>query len=549
MAKAVKTKSATKTTTTKKKKQPKSTKERIRIEKQEKKENRELTNEMHNTLTQIKEIELPEDYYPYCSFNESNKTIVIDLEKLFDRDDISYANAFSLTRRNYYSIAPQIVNDYNLILNAPECEDFIFWVLEVKSHIVDIKDQYLKEEKGYILKNKKMTDFEKKSKMILEPEDKQFLLKKVNKIMELDYLFDFVANFVDEHYALNLNTHISVNDKNLEYVITDDINKVVLKTSIVSRLLIPIINEIGINDNELYRLLTRVMNRFDGNTTKAKNKLYKFIELRINRTRYSDSTIWEFLSNRSVDSTLFIAELNRKILNEIVCKLEYNKSIVSYFDVIIRYKTKFLFTYNYTVNYKTIKTNDKELDEKEKLEIHLNKHDSFDLRMNNLSIKQLTDTFEVDEDEYNLEIIEDLENPFTTKLLEIFYYKYGFLVNLATKEQRAKLIIHMRDVLSSNGFSIIPELLISEINVNERRSTVRKKIDPDIVMSPKYKKFEKTYKNVISLFIANNNPLMQLASIKSYSAYVVDKDNNASELEYDYKTLVQEILDLWYYYI
>lgn len=531
----------------KKKKVEKSTKKKIQEKKKTLKEEKELIEEMDNTLSLKKEIELPEDYYPYCSYDEEIKAIKLDLEAMFGRDDISYANSFALTRRNYHSLAPQIVYDYNMILNAPECDDFIYYVMEVKANIVEIKEAYLEQEKGFIVK-KKMTDFEKKAKMVLDKEDRLFLIEKVNTITDLDYLFDYISDFVEEHYELNLDAKIDVNEKNLEYAITDHINKTVLKTSIVARLLIPLINEINMNETEIYKLFTRVMNKFDGDTHLTKDKLYKFIELRVNRTKYSDSTIWDFLSTRAVDSTLFISELNRRILNEIVAKLEYNKSIVSYFDVIIRFKLKFLFTYNYNVNYKTIKTNDKEFDDKDKLESRLNNSDVYDRQINTLSIQMMCDAIEVNEDEYDLDYIANLSNPFTTKFLEIFYYDEGFQVILATKEQRAKLIVCMRETLLENGFEIIPELIMSNIDVTERKSTNRKKIDADIVQSQKYKKFEKEYKDINHLFISSNHPIMQLASIKGYNAVVSDGEEEF-ELDYNYKILISEILDLINYFI
>ena len=125
-----------------KKKVEKSTKKKILKEKEEVKEAKKLNNEMKTSLKQTKEIDY-ENMYPYCSYNPDNKSIILDLESLFGRDDISYVNTFPLTRRNYHSIAPLIVNDYNLILNAEECDDFIFYILNVQRHVVDIKEEYL----------------------------------------------------------------------------------------------------------------------------------------------------------------------------------------------------------------------------------------------------------------------------------------------------------------------------------------------------------------------------------------------------------------------
>lgn len=479
----------------------------------------------------------------YVSYNEEIKCIVIDIEKIFGRDDINYVKNFPLIKRNYYTIAPLIVNDYNLVIN--NCEDFIFFILDVKSEIVALKDKYLQENRGlpYTKSKKNMTDAEKLLKIRFDEEDKERLIRKVRKILKLDNVFGFISWYVENTYTLNLDSRINVNEKNLEYAISDKINKVVLKTSMVARLLIPLISEIMMDDDKLYLLLSSIMNKFDGKTKKTKNKLYKFIELRVNRTLYSDAVMWDFLSNRSIDSNLYIAELNRKLTNEIIPKFGYNKSIVSYLDVVVRKKIIFLFTYDYPINYKCIKSSDKDSDDKEKLEIYITKKDYFEKVIHQLSIKEITNQIEEIPEEF--EYLLNVKNPFAMKYMHIFYAKlYKFDCRYyETEEDRVKLLLYMYvETMEKYGMTLIPNILISDIIIEERRINNRRKIDKSILFSKKYQRFEREYKPVMHLFTVNNQ-LGTLTSIDSYKCFIPDESGNI-DLEINYRNLFNELLSL-----
>jgi hypothetical protein len=220
----------------------------------------------------------------------------------------------------------------------------------------------------------------------------------------------------------------------------------------------------------------------------------------------------------------------------IITKIDHNKSTISYLDVVIRDKIKNTFTYNYPINVKSIKPSDKELEDKEKLEIHMNKHDKFDVNIHILSVKQEVKNVIVPE-EY--EYLYDVHNPYTSKLLSIYYDdKFNSIFVTDNKELRTKLIIKMREELLEMGYSIIPDIIISDLRANEKRMGNRKRLNQEIISSEKYITFLHEYKDVLQI-IEKNNPILQIVSLKNSTFYINDE-----ELEIDVLNLTTELLDL-----
>lgn len=437
----------------------------------------------------------------YCHYNLEKKFIIIEMDKIFGRPDIAYMNTFKINKRSYYKILHLIEKDYNIIIdNYPE---FLLSLLEVK----------------YANNIEKNTDL---------------VVSKINEIIEDEKLYEFIDKYVEENYTLNLDKYINVNDKNAEYAINDDKNKIILKTSMVARLLIPLLCETSLNESDVYFLFTKVMRKFDNDSLHTVQKLYKFIKLRIDRTIYSDKVIWKYLKVHSIDPTIFIRELTKSLTVNIITKLDHNKSAVSYLDVVIKEKVKFAFTYNYPINIKSIKSSDQEFEEKEKLEIHMLKHDEGELLLHKVSIEHEVSNIEIPE-EYKYLV--EIHNPYTSKFLSI-YYSDKFDSIFATPEQRAKLILKMKAELIERGYEVIPEILTSEIVKNEKRLNNRKKLNEKIISSEKYMDFLHKYKDTLNL-IEKNNPILQLITVKN-NKFV----HNGEEIELPLEELSGEILDL-----
>lgn len=435
-------------------------------------------------------------------YSEEDKTIVIRMDLIYERPDIAYMNNFKINRRSYYKCVDLIVKDYNIIIE--HYQDFLLYLLDIK---------YENKVEG----------------------NSDNIIEKINEIIEDDNLFLFIEEYVDKNYTLNLDSYININDKNLEYALDDEKNKIILKTSMVARLLIPIICETNLKEKDIYFILTNIMKRFDGDTMKTVRKLYKFIELRVQRTIYSDKVIWNYLNTRSVDPQLFIRTLNKSIVNNILTKLDHNKSAISFLDVVIREKIRFLFTYNYQYNVRSIKSSEQEMEDKEKLEIYMIKHDKAELLLHKISIEQEIKDIVIPEE---FEYLNEIHNPYVTKFLEI-YYADKFNPLFAEPVERTKLIIKMRNELLDYNYEIIPRLLVANIIKNEKRLNNRKKLNEKIIGSDKYMEFLHNYENVLNI-IDKNNPVLQLVTIKN-NKFV---DKNEEEIEIPLEEFSSEILDL-----
>lgn len=481
----------------------------------------------------------------YCRFDE-DKILTIRFDEIFNNPNIAYVNTFRINKRNYHNIIETIMHDFDLIIdNVP---DFLFFILDIKHDIVKVKEKYIDEllESGTLPKKiKTREDFNNSNlfkRVVLSDEDKEYFTDKIYEILEEEELFEFIDSYIDETYTLNLDEKIDSNpknDKNDEYAITDRMNKVILKTSVVTRLLIPLICEgILMNpQNDLYLLTCAIMNTFDEGTTRVHNKIYKFVEFRTERTSYSDKIIWNFLERRGIDRSIVITDLYKSLFIEIIPKMDNNRSAVSYFDVVLRNKIKFIFTYSYPINYKSIETNDRELDERDKMEIHLLQKDPYQLHINQISIDEMVKDIDIPEEYMYLT---RQNNPFATEFLKFVFNDEGFDVMLADSEQRAKLILLAREDLINSGFNLMAELIMGIIIPNDRRITNRRRLTDKIESSEEGKRFRKKYKDVYPL-IENNNPLGYISTIKNVNMSIPYRTET---FDYDVNQLILEVISL-----
>lgn len=438
------------------------------------------------------------------------RSIVFDFHQIFGRDDLDYCNTFHINKRCYYQIPDLIAQDYNLIIE--NCPSFIFYLLECKKLIMDERlriEENLME--GLIAQGKKPKVNPRDIDRLINTRE---IVEKLKEVVNEDNVFEFIDQFVEDNYTLDLNSMLQTNNKNLENAITDERNKVILKTSVVSRLLVPCICEGNIHDKDTFIIFKMIMNKFDGDRLNTSRKLYAFIKPRVNRTLYPDKVIWNFLSQRAIDAPLFIRTLVRIITIGIITKLQYNTSTVSYFDVILREKVHFLFTYKYRWKYKTIKPSEEELDDTEKLKIHMLSIDRSIPIVNDISIEDIIAYYPIPEKyEWLLDIPKERWNTYTTKLLQI-YYDGKCNVLLSTVEQRVKLILIMRERMLKAGFKIFPEIIVREVIPNEKRISNRKKLNEKITSSEYYTDFLYEYGDVMNI-IMKANPLIQLITAKN----------------------------------
>jgi len=452
----------------------------------------------------------------YVNAREENRTIIIDYNKILGRDDLEDKSTYVINRRSFYKILDFIADDIDYIIKHNE--KLSLTLLSIRLNIYSETEKY----------NKKMFYDD--------------LLEIVND----ESIKETISEFVESSYTLNLD---DVKKKNVikELQLTDEVNKIYLKSAMMMRLLLPVLCDYkmhGKNDTIFLNIFKDCIRSFNDGKENALNKLYKIIFSRIFQTKYSDKVMWRFLKNISLDPHLFTTKVFKSIIKIILPKLEHNTSSISYLDVVIRRKLNFEFTFNHPISYKSIRANNTndDLDDKDKLEINssLLRSDEGLLVLNNCSIKReirlIVKKYNISEEDVETFRKEVGLNTIQEKLLNIYYSnKFEIVCN---DTNRIYLILGMIKGLEEQGFRLLPVLLESRLDEFERRVNSRKKLIEKVVSSNKYKKLLKDYVN-ISNILAKNNSILSLITIKN-NKFI----HKGEEVNIEMEILSDEILDL-----
>lgn len=455
----------------------------------------------------------------YVTYN-SSREIIIRFDKIFGRDDISRLNNFKINRRSYYNFLPLIVSDINIIIN--QYNNFAYKILKLRVKMIKNGLKYdcnafHKDLKNMFVNDKKLTNC--------------------------------ISNYVENEYKLNLDEASKGKNINIELQVTDELNKIYLKSSMLMRLLIPIIcvynsRDVATVESIIYTTFSNIIVKFDGEKNNALNKLFRIISSRVYQTKYSDIVIWNYQKNMSKDPLIIAKQYYKTIIKNIFPKINHNTSVIAYLDVVVKQKLKYLFTFNYPISYRPLRietTDDDDLSEQEKMEINLLRNDQGIRIINDCSIRQEINNIEKKYNKTEKEIFDEMNylelNSFHLHFLRMYYYTK---FKLSANKNEIKILLYgMIKNFESLDFQILPKLFKCNVVTNVRKSNNRKKLVEKIVNSSKYDKIIKDYyQPVISIF-NKNNPILSLMTIKNYK--FIDKNKN--EIEIPTEVLSEEILD------
>lgn len=464
--------------------------------------------------------------------NKSNifikdKTIVIEFDKILKRD-LSKFNNIEITKRSYHTILPFIRDEISFIVEEKGFIDYIYSLLEFMYELNAEEDH----GEGYYL----------------EIIDKG--------IFESDELKEIVFKKVYDNYTINIDTN---EYKNERLQLTDDMNKRYLVASIYMRLLVPFIqvyrDKFKLSDKErdkiTFKLYANCMIFANDGDKDILERLHNIVSSRIASTRYSNIVIWDFLEKMNRDITLTIKSNYEYIIVNNFVKIENNKSVISYIDVVIRNRLRNLFGANYKYAYKNVSNQSDspsdELTDMEKLESSILRRDRGINIINELSVKQEVENIkkqlllgELDSSEFD-DFMENYHfNMFTSKYLDIFY-KRKF--NVVYKEEYViYLVFKMISDMYSKRFTTLPKLLVSNITaikINNKRKIVEK-----IRSSNKYMIVRKKYDNISNILDdkEHNNNFVDNMIFDIKSKQFIDPITE-DEINVDIDVVTEEILD------
>jgi hypothetical protein len=380
------------------------------------------------------------------------KSIVIHFNELFDLEtplDIDFCT-FDLSKKRIFisAIGSIGANLETIFINVPS---FIEVYMNMK-YMID-------------------------SKEVCDPEGIKTLLRE--NIANNEEVKDFVTAYVKENH----NISIEAKNNNEELQFTDSMARMIICIAIFSRISIPLVSHYlfvnGIKKDD--DLFVDVFNQYymmydtddEGIPVNITAKLNKFISAAVDKTLYSDKVIWNYLANISIHSKILSIELFKRIVRDIVPKLELDKSIISFLHVVLKKQIEFQFTQNIKINFKPIaivrteSENGNNINPFTKIEQRLIKANEADYILNkeaiNIFINENTVLKNPEEFEYYFQGVK-ITN-LQTRIVSFFMSKMigqGISLSYCDRREYIEILMITKKWLEKNKFVILSKVLLAE---------------------------------------------------------------------------------------
>lgn len=455
---------------------------------------------------------------------------VEDFNKKLEDNNLEHLKTTLIDQKSYLGILDKIINDYNFMLN--EYPEFGYKVFAFRSRSVNEKENY----------------------------DINNFLYDVAELINDNKIRSIVAAIDDTTYKISLDKDSESGDRKIveDLRVTDECNKTILKTSVMSRLLIPIINDFvkdyqkytGMSADStkyVYNYLTGVIFNYVSRFLSVEfdvnmlNKLHKMVEPRIRATLYSNKVIWKFLERHTMDEEAAVQKITNKIIRTIIPKIDLNRSCVSFLEVVIRNMINSEFRYNFAYNHKIINVStgndDDDSSELDKVALtHYHKVNEMDDAIVLASIQQWlkkkVKLFNLTEEEIEggIKYIRTL-NEFQIVLLNMYYTAKFPTIDKCNTSQLVKLILILHKDLEQHGMKYLADLLLSKRTDSKYVKASSGRVTSDIMKSKTYQEVRSNYTYIQEKF-DRDAFLIKLISVVNFEFAKLDlTDGSWNNLE------------------
>jgi hypothetical protein len=466
------------------------------------------------------------------------KDIKISFDEIFNQSELSIMNIFMLhKKRNFANIGEKIAETLDYVFRYSP--DIAINYLEIKFKIVNEGTNYSEEE---------------------------FTKNILDKIFT-ESTISVINDYVESHYNISLDEKTKQTENvNEELQFTDCHAKIILKVSMAMRVVIPLITdylaEIDLrkSENLFLSIFGGLFTIFGEKDIDVLSKLHKLIYSRIISTEYSDKIIWNYLRNINIDPHSLTRSFFKKIIVNIIPKLEDDRNIISFLHVVLKNLIKFQFTVNFPISYKPLNLNQTDsegLSEFDKLEINMVRLDEGTIVIKRSSIaesiqflkKKLGVSLREGELEYYKERI--LINKIQTNLMFLFYAQYVGAYNNSLNcnfDEYITLCIMMKKWLDKNNFPVLSKYITAVPDKYMERSTINKKrFIQQLIGSKKYERlFNEKYKFIIPNLIDSGTLIKLIATLKTNKFYHIpdfeSKDDALCIIDERIEAISDEIL-------
>lgn len=198
-------------------------------------------------------------------------------------------------------------------------------------------------------------------------QDKEQFPEFIKVLDELFFSNTEIINIIDKKVEVEYLINIESENRDNQLQFKNSYAKAINKSAMLLRIVIPflcvLMERLSLKKADVQFMdvafaifpifSTSKMLRTEG-TVDLAIKIQKFVESSVSNTLYSDQVMWKYLKNSSVNEKTMSIEIHRNIICNIIPKLIPNRSVVSFFHVVIKNQLDYLFTSKFKVEYKAI---------------------------------------------------------------------------------------------------------------------------------------------------------------------------------------------------
>ena len=415
-------------------------------------------------------------------FIQDGASIIAKYERL---SEIGYREetlcTYLIVLQHFVSRMPDILKHMNYFIKYYDPEDeFLMSYLSLK-FIIDTKAKIMtsKTLKSYIL----------------------------NRIMTESFM-DNIQRMVDDLYTINIDTDKGGNYRSTPKI-TNEHAKVILAVSFTIRLLMPACIHFSnvcpavysTPDNKKKKtgyiscfvtIFMAIIRKFEKRTIPIYGAICKFVEYRVNKRSNSDALMLEKKKQIHGDNleTYLSSLIHEVLIVKSLYKIDYEQSVVSYFDGIIMKNYKQFKSEKFKNKPVELSSDDAQKDNKdddflshaEALEMSIYRVDETNpiLTKANSSkvLEQLRRDFNIPIDQDELDFYDENVNGNDTaqKLLHMFYSNFfhdSTAINLIPREDIIYLLVVLKKFLQMKGMVLLPQICTATVRGKYKENTIR----------------------------------------------------------------------------
>lgn len=434
---------------------------------------------------------------------ESDNTIIVRFDKIFNNEELKVFNIFVLKKKQAYASKNDLICNYiNYFIKHYDYDNELLQAYQQLKFMIDDNVKYGKQTFIYDLYDYLMTDT---------------MVEKIEQMTSDLYHID-----LEEAKASKRKKY----PESLQFI--NEHGEIFMNISVAMKIMIPLVTHYTYKNHKkkinkfLVKVFTGLLEIFQKDHD-LYNKLYETVLSRVNATLHRDKVIWKQGEIRGEDPQSQASELLDKLITDIFPQYTYSGNIVSFNSVALDFNVRCKKKVKYKLDLKPV-TSTKDADGLsgfDKMEINTAKFDESLIVINQINLKQTISKlaeenfikFKKKEVAYYADKEIMKVEPFQRDLIFGFFAKYfGSSRELrSARKEYAKLIILLKTMLENRGFNIIQHILTAQLVEYKHVKRNTKKQMQKVKSSPRYQSLvEYKYSSTSKLFDKNLEDIVDI---------------------------------------